>query len=383
MQIEGENKTAIYIKRIVFCTTILTCIIICVLFCNKYMNHVNNHNYMRLEGFKNEEPNSIDVVFIGSSDVMTGFAPALAYEKYGFTAFPYAADAATIQLWKTMVKNVLQKQSPKLFVVDVHGAICSGSYSKSCLAPFHYVFDGMPNDTRKSEELKYVHGETEYNESAYLFPFIMYHGFIDQAKIRNTDYIESGKTLYLKGAILNSVVYSPIETPLEIFDSGETVPIPPKAEQYLVDFLEFCKANNLTVLFAAFPTLIEENQGIEGISQMDYVGAVAKKYGYDYVNFQYHTNNIGIDFCRDFYNPGHMNVFGQNKFTLYFGEYLNNKYDFSDTRIDSSTRQLWQESVENYDVAYNYLSSISNGMIIEDSVANYQLIDRLKTEMKE
>ena len=54
----------------------------------------------RIRRFYLEEENSLDVVFMGASEVPTGFAPGLAYRDYGFTSYMYTIDANPGSLYK-------------------------------------------------------------------------------------------------------------------------------------------------------------------------------------------------------------------------------------------------------------------------------------------
>ena len=52
-------------------------------------------NSIRLEGYYQEEKDSLDVVLLGASEVYTGFSSGLAYDKYGFTSYPFASESIT------------------------------------------------------------------------------------------------------------------------------------------------------------------------------------------------------------------------------------------------------------------------------------------------
>ena len=86
-----------YLKRAV---SIISILLIALSFFVVTQNHVD-HNTLRIQGFYQEEDNSIDVVMIGASDVFTGFSPGLAYGEYGFTSYSYAVDANNIDFFKS------------------------------------------------------------------------------------------------------------------------------------------------------------------------------------------------------------------------------------------------------------------------------------------
>ena len=84
----------------------------------KYMFCYTDQSSERVRRFYQEEKNSLDVVFLGASEVFTGFSPALAYEEHGFTSYMYAIDANPGALYKYQLKEVMKHQQPKLYRQD-------------------------------------------------------------------------------------------------------------------------------------------------------------------------------------------------------------------------------------------------------------------------
>jgi hypothetical protein len=63
------------------------------------------------------------------------------------------------------------------------------------------------------------------------------------------------------------------------------------------------------------------------------------------VNFDNYADEIGIDKDNDYYNADHMNIFGNEKFTRYFGQYIVDHYDIS-TDHDKETIERWNDCAE-------------------------------------
>ena len=57
-----------------------------------------DHNNVRIEGFYREEANSLDVLFVGASEVYSDYSPVYAYEKYGFTSYNYSIEDNPLML---------------------------------------------------------------------------------------------------------------------------------------------------------------------------------------------------------------------------------------------------------------------------------------------
>ncbi|MBQ3988247.1 MAG: hypothetical protein II629_05750 [Ruminococcus sp.] len=84
-----------------------------------------DHNSLRVEGFYQETPGSLDAVFIGASDMYTSFIPGRAYEKYGFTSYLLASESITSDGVLTAVKEVVRTQNPQLVVVEANAFLYS------------------------------------------------------------------------------------------------------------------------------------------------------------------------------------------------------------------------------------------------------------------
>ena len=71
--------------------TIVSLIVLPLAFVMITQNRVD-HNTLRIQGFYQEEKDSLDVIFVGASDVFTGYSAGLAYGEYGFTNTRLAED---------------------------------------------------------------------------------------------------------------------------------------------------------------------------------------------------------------------------------------------------------------------------------------------------
>ena len=66
-----------------------------------------------------------------------------------------------------------------------------------------------------------------------------------------------------------------------------------------------------------------------------------------YLNFIPLAEEIGIDWSTDTYDGGvHLNVYGAEKLTRYFGEYLNEHFAFD--AHDAKTNAVWEKKYESY-----------------------------------
>ena len=75
----------------------------------------------------------------------------------------------------------------------------------------------------------------------------------------------------------------------------------------------------------------------------------AEKNGLAYYNFIPHAEEMGIDWSTDTYDAGaHLNVYGAEKLTSYFGAILQRKHGLEDRRGDAAVAAVWTEKVKDY-----------------------------------
>ena len=112
---------SIYLKRTLKLTALILPIILVLFILQNDIFRYEDANTKRLEHFYLEEPDSLDVVLLGASEVHHGYAPGYAYSKYGYTSYPYSMDANIGALYIPQLKEILTYQDPGLILVDVSG----------------------------------------------------------------------------------------------------------------------------------------------------------------------------------------------------------------------------------------------------------------------
>ena len=118
-----------------------------------------------------------------------------------------------------------------------------------------------------------------------------------------------------------------------------------------MDFLEYCKDEGITdLLFVRFP----HRNAATHAAAVSQVGAVLARYGHSLLNLEEQIDEIGLDFDRDFFNDEHMNIYGMEKMTAYFGNYLaDNILESPLPQTDANTHH-WAECVAAYEVFRAY-----------------------------
>jgi hypothetical protein len=138
--------------------------------------------------------------------------------------------------------------------------------------------------------------------------------------------------------------------PMEVEIEGNPLRDPALPEicfEYLDRMRELCEKRGIQLILVKAPTNFwgyywydEWNEQIE---------AYAEKNDVYYYNFIPHAEEMGIDWTTDTYDAGaHLNVYGAEKLTSYFGESLQRDHGLSDRRADEALAAVWSEKVDLY-----------------------------------
>jgi len=84
-------------------------------------------NVASLQGIYKEK-NTLDVVVIGASEAYANYCAPLAYEEYGYTSYSYGVSGVPGSLYKSMVREVLDNQNPKVIVIEMNGLLQQDYY---------------------------------------------------------------------------------------------------------------------------------------------------------------------------------------------------------------------------------------------------------------
>ena len=328
-----------------------------------YLFRSNKTDDLRIEGFRLEERNSLDVIFLGSSEVFTAFAPPYAWQLQRITSYPYAVSAGPVTYWLTMLKDVLSRQDPQLIVVETNGAV----YDTKELhgnAPLHYILDYMPMNANKVRALNDLVTEETDGKAAFLFPIVKYHSFWnDPETLRSNfnnirDQHERGHTM-LRGIWVSNSIEAPNAPPRDLKADNTKLPLDEEAEHALREFLDFCREKDLPVLFTCFPHQVtrDDDRIYRNFQKTNTIEEIVKEYGFPYLNMERLGREIGLDPTHDYYNEGHLNIYGQQKFTEFFSQYLVEECGITPGNHTQAQKERWNESAEYYSRLIHYMEN--------------------------
>ena len=273
-----------------------------------------------IKGFYKEPENSLDVVMIGPSEMYTGYCAPMAWEEYGYTSYALAVGGVPGNLYKSMLKETLREQDPKVVVFELNGFIQQDDYYERA-GKLHTWIDNIPWSENKIETIQEIIPEEE--RYSYYFKIATYHENWKQLS-------KVGKNIVTKLAIWcnDATIAKGFGTITSTFESkdpkDQTVYFTEKSQQIMADLLDTCKEEGVeNVLFIRFP----HGRGVKNPEVLDEAAAFVESYGYQCLNLNNSYEEIGLDLQHDFYNVEHLNVYGMEKMTHYLGEYITKHYD--------------------------------------------------------
>ena len=276
-----------------------------------------------LEAFYEQEENINDVLFIGSSNVFEGINTAILWDEYGIASFDLAASNQPIWNSYYFIKEALKTQNPKLIVVDFYGVEYGTDYSDlSRIVKNTY---GMRLSKEKVEAKKTSSEKEMWNTHMWEIP--TYHTRYRELKMEDfLPHLAIPNYDAWKGFTINPLTIA-FEKP-DGFQTDKTVELTEKVEKYLRQICEYCKENNVELLFIKTPNITD----IDRTMRYNMAAEIVAEYDMPFVNFNYFYDDIGLDFSKDMADNAHLNYRGNVKFTRYLADYLKNNYEIPDRR---------------------------------------------------
>lgn len=329
-----KNNKIIYL--LLFLLSISILYTVQLVFMPKYINDIQEGNLT--EEYYSEEPNH-DVLFIGDCEVFSNVSPITLWENYGITSF--IRGSAQQLIWQSyyLLEDTLRYEKPKVVVYNV----LAMKYNEPQKEAYNRLtLDGMKLSTTKLKAIKASMMEDE-GYLSYIFPILRYHSRWNELSKDDFKYaFEKDKVShngYLMRVDTKPVGYLPREKKLPDYQFGEN------SYKYLEEITKLCKENNIELILIKSPSVYPywHEQWDEQISTF------AKDNNLEYINFLEHVDIMDIDYQNDTFDGGlHLNLSGAVKFTNYFGEILNAKYDLVDHREDKDLKHIWDKKVSFY-----------------------------------
>lgn len=295
--------------------------------------------------------NTHQVIFVGDCEVYESFVPAVLWEKYGITS--YVRGSAQQLIWQSyyLLEEMLKYETPKVVVFNVlsmkYGDPQNEAYNRMTL-------DGMRWSQSKVRAINASMTDEE-NFASYIFTLLRYHSRWSELSGEDFKYMFSRPQVAYNGYMIQTGI-----KPMESEREGEELfdyTLPSESFGYLDKMRELCAEKGIELVLIKSPTNTWKYWWYDEWDKQicDY----AEKYGLDYYNF-IGNEEIGIDWSTDTYDGGvHLNVFGAEKMTNYFGKLLVKQYGLESLKNDPDTAKVWDKKLSEYKTAKQDMMEVS------------------------
>ena len=282
-----------------------------------------------------------DVLFVGDCEVYESFTPPTLWEQYGITS--YIRGSAQQLTWQSyyLLEETLKYEMPKVVAFNVlalkYGEPQDEAYNRMTL-------DGMKLSATKLRAISASMTEEESFVS-YLFPLLRFHSRWKELGREDLTYLFHRDTVSHNGYLMQTEIRGGKSEiiPSPLVDDA----LPKTSMEYLDKMRALCEKNGIAFVLIKAPTNDWKYHWYDEWDEQ--IVSYAATHEIPYYNFIPLADEIGIDWNVDTYDAGvHLNVYGAEKLTAYFGEILANSLGLESRKDDAALAKVWQQKLDAY-----------------------------------
>ncbi len=311
------------------------------IFIPKWITSKDNRMTYIVKGFYEEPKDSLDVIFMGNSDVYRGISPITMWDEYGIASYNFVSSGQRMWTAYYMLEECLKYQKPKLIVLNIDSAF---NESQSSESNYRKVFDNMKLGKTKLTAINdKVFKNSKSEVLSYILPITRYHS--RWSELTTEDFTEAFKK--------DKFAYKGMDMVVDIKPNNKNYAymkkdhsnekIGKKCSKYLEKIIDTCKENNIQLLLMEIPSAESWSKDLSNKTH-----EFAKEHNLEFIDMNLNASEFGFDWYTDTCDEGdHLNVYGAEKVSEYLGKIIQEKYDIPNRKKDE--RYLsWYEASETY-----------------------------------
>lgn len=282
--------------------------------------------------------NSIDVLAIGSSQVVRGFSALELYKNYGISAYGIGTGQQSIQNSYAWIKESTKTQNEKVICLEIKMLFEDTPEEQN-----RKGVDNMKFSLNKLENMIVDAKEAKSYESfiSYLFPITRFHS--RWKEIGTENFTEPLKAVNYRGYTLENEVSGN----LDYMHLEDNIPydaaIDEERYKCINNIIKYCKEKDIGLIFVKMLDMdwdIERHNAIQTIAEEN-----------DIKFFDFNMKDLMEDadllYAGDTSRNNHLNITGAEKTTNYLGKYIKENYEIEDKRENKEYEYL-DEQLEQY-----------------------------------
>ena len=305
----------------------------------KWTTPKDNRMTYIIKGFYKEPKNSLDVIFMGNSDVYRGISPIALWDEYGIASYNFVSSGQRMWTAYYMMEECFRYQKPNLIVLNMDSAFNETSSSES---NYRKTFDNMKMSKNKLKAITDSSFKNKKTEMlSYILPLTRYHSRWNELDSKDIKEAYEVYDAQFKGYELTrgKKAYKKTANKQENDDIEK---IPQKSKEYLDKIIKLCNENNTQVLLTYIPTKnwTEKRNSL--------VTEYAKENNIQFTD----CNLMKFDWNQYTRDKGsHLNVYGAEAITKQLSEYLKG-YNLPNHKEDTKYEK-WNKDLEKYEEQKN------------------------------
>lgn len=296
------------------------------------------YNYQQSAGFFEEPYDSLDAVFIGASPTFTSWVAPLAWRKYRIAVRTLANDGQPFVAAKSLLKLARKKQPKAVYMIAINGFYAENELPVESM---HRTTDFLPHSVERLQAIDTFCNFFQYTwdeETELIFPIVRYHSRWStlSAAFFHREFEN------VKGGFAEPFFGDQVDISDHFLTTTGCAPLPDFVQNALTELLDYCKVENVKVVFVLSAQYRDEQTLKYYNTLIDQINA----YGFPVLNELKDFDKIGLDDKTDFYNANHTNIHGALKITDYLAQYLLDNYTFPEKTGEGY--ESWDEAYELY-----------------------------------
>ena len=293
-------------------------------------------SFQSVVGFYEEPENSLDAVYLGSSNCYAFWNAPLAWHNHGIRVFPYATPSQPFYATEYLMREIRKTQPNAVFIVNVNSVDADDLDATS----IHYLVNYMPDSEEKAALTDYLADLLDYStldRLEFRFPWMRLRElWLDRVRNGGVPALDG-----LKGAsVYNNYLKGNMDLSGAVKTTESRSGLPEALERAMHSLLDYCDNEGLRVLFVAVP---RAEYTETSLARINAACDIVRARGFDLLDLTGGFNDVGLDLGRDYYDHLHTNVHGSIKFTEYLSDYLAERYGLADRRGEAGS-EGWDDA---------------------------------------
>lgn len=335
------KRLRILIRAILF-TSLMVLVLLGTNKILEYKDYAGNNDWpttATYRQFYRMQPDSIDVLFLGSSVCVNCFNPQVIYDEYGIRSYNLGSEQQSVLLSRYWLEEALRSQSPKTVVLETQFLFprhaetpvnTQESFVRKCLDPMHYspVKAAAINEVCSLDPAQ---SSLQSKLSYYLTNLRFHNRWENMTEADFSPGIVSHEELKGYSALLSLPSATDAYTPFVPSDPQALEAMMPQMQNSLAEISSICREKGIQLILVSVPTADKMSDSVNNT-----LTQFAAQEGIPYFNFASEEwyAQLGADPATDICTD-HANIWGGAKISRLMGEILSGRFAEASGAISS------------------------------------------------